>query len=217
MRAQASPFGYEERLTGASVGPLDDPWGGVGRDQSVPGPVTLGTGLPKAPGTALHLGAARPQEARASTRWNVGVQRQVGDTMAVSATYLGNRMVNIWGDVNGNPGASCRRNGRPAVHAAHDRRARRHSRIAPRRRSISAGRSRRRIPSIGQYIGYLDWVTDAGWQRYHGVLLSVQKRAANGAERDTPTTRGRPARAPRRATAVATRSTSAPATRGRSR
>ena len=35
-------------------------------------------------------------------------------------------------------------------------------------------------PEIGQYIGYLDWVTDAGWQQYHGMLLSVQRLAANG-------------------------------------
>ena len=35
-------------------------------------------------------------------------------------------------------------------------------------------------PAIGQYIGYLDWMTDAGWQRYNGLLLSLQKRAGNG-------------------------------------
>ena len=35
-------------------------------------------------------------------------------------------------------------------------------------------------PAVGQYIGYLDWVTDYGWQRYHGLLLSVQRRSVNG-------------------------------------
>jgi hypothetical protein len=34
-------------------------------------------------------------------------------------------------------------------------------------------------PAVGQYIGYLDWVTDHGWQRYHGLLLSFQRRSAN--------------------------------------
>jgi hypothetical protein len=34
-------------------------------------------------------------------------------------------------------------------------------------------------PAAGQFIGYLDWVTDQGWQRYNGVLLSIQKRAVN--------------------------------------
>jgi hypothetical protein len=35
-------------------------------------------------------------------------------------------------------------------------------------------------PAVGQYYGYLDWVTDAGWQDYQGLLLSVQRRAAGG-------------------------------------
>jgi hypothetical protein len=35
-------------------------------------------------------------------------------------------------------------------------------------------------PAVGKYLGPLDWVTDAGWQQYHGLLLSAQRRAANG-------------------------------------
>jgi hypothetical protein len=35
-------------------------------------------------------------------------------------------------------------------------------------------------PAVGQYIGYLDWVTDYGWQHYHGMLLSFQRRSGNG-------------------------------------
>jgi hypothetical protein len=35
-------------------------------------------------------------------------------------------------------------------------------------------------PAVGQYLGYLDWVTDYGWQRYHGMLLSFQRRSSNG-------------------------------------
>ena len=86
---QAWPFGYEERLTGASVGPLDDPFGGVGRVN--PFPVTLGTGLAKAPGTPFIEVPHDLKGTRVHT-WNVGVQRQLTDTVAVSATYLGNRM-----------------------------------------------------------------------------------------------------------------------------
>ena len=41
--------------------------------------------------------------------WNVGVQRQIGDNMAVSATYLGNHMMNVWGVVDGQPGHASRR------------------------------------------------------------------------------------------------------------
>jgi len=35
-------------------------------------------------------------------------------------------------------------------------------------------------PAGGELIGYLDWVTDQGWQRYHGLLLTLQRRAARG-------------------------------------
>ena len=36
--------------------------------------------------------------------WNVGLQQQLGDNMGVSASYLGNYLTNVWGDVTGNPG-----------------------------------------------------------------------------------------------------------------
>jgi hypothetical protein len=35
-------------------------------------------------------------------------------------------------------------------------------------------------PAVGQYYGYLDYVTDAGWQDYHGLQLSVQRRLRAG-------------------------------------
>ena len=36
------------------------------------------------------------------------MQHQIGDNMGLSATYLGNRMMNVWGDVTGNPGCASR-------------------------------------------------------------------------------------------------------------
>jgi len=35
-------------------------------------------------------------------------------------------------------------------------------------------------PAVGQYYGYLDTVTDKGWQDYQGLLLSVQRRLVGG-------------------------------------
>src|SRR4030095_1131057 len=35
-------------------------------------------------------------------------------------------------------------------------------------------------PAVGQYYGYLDWVTDAGWQDYDGLLLSMERRLNAG-------------------------------------
>ena len=114
--------------------------------------------------------------------WNVAFQQQVGDNMAFSATYLGNHMVNVWGVVDGNPGGDS--GGR------HRRRARARSscRPAARRRSPTARRHpldlRRELsqlnPAVGQYYGYLDCITDAGWQNYQGLLLQFQRRSVGG-------------------------------------
>ena len=35
--------------------------------------------------------------------WNLAVQHQIGNSLGLSATYLGNRMMHVWGDVTGNP------------------------------------------------------------------------------------------------------------------
>ena len=115
--------------------------------------------------------------------WNLGVQHQIGDSIGVSASYLGNYLMNVWGDVTGNPGMI------PAVYqptgpctlrnpaAPGGTQTYPNCSAAPidvRREMTQAN------PAVGQYIGYLDWVTDYGWQRYHGLLLSFQRRSVNG-------------------------------------
>ncbi len=174
--SQAWPFGYEEFLQRPAVGSLDDPWGGAGRVN--PYPVTLGTGLSKVPGGNFIEVPHDLKGTRVHT-WNAGVQRQLGETLGVSATYLGNSMLHIWGDVIGNPPtvpaggvtAPC------TLRTATGTQTFANCSTAPinLRREISQAN-----PAVGQYVGYLDWVTDAGWQRYNGLLLSMQKRAGNG-------------------------------------
>ncbi len=173
--SQAWPFGYEERLTGAAVGPLDDPWGGAGRVN--PFPVTLGTGLAKVPG-GLFIQVPPDLNGTRVHTWNLGVQRQISDSTAVSATYLGNRMNNIWGDVTGNPALLPANPTAPCtLRTTTGTQTFPNCSTAPinLRREISQAN-----PVAGQFIGYLDWVTDQGWQRYHGVLLSAQRRSSNG-------------------------------------
>jgi hypothetical protein len=113
--------------------------------------------------------------------WNVAFQQQVGDNMAFSTTYLGNHMVNMWGVVDGNPGVI------PAGATA----------TGPCTLKLPAGGTqtfsncstapldlRRELsqlsPGVGQYYGYLDWISDAGWQTYHGLMLQFQRRSAGG-------------------------------------
>ena len=109
------------------------------------------------------------------------LQQQVGDNMAFSATYLGNRMVNMWGVVDGNPGvipAGPRPTGPCTLRLpTGGTQTFANCSTAPLdlRRELSQVN-----PAVGQYYGYLDWITDAGWQDYHGLLLSVQRRSAGG-------------------------------------
>jgi hypothetical protein len=110
--------------------------------------------------------------------WNVGLQQQFGENMSLSASYLANRMTNVWGVVVGNPG-----NNVPAGPCTlfdpwlNANRSFPNCYTAPidLRRDFTQAN-----PAVGKYLGPLDWVTDAGWQQYHGLLLSAQRRAANG-------------------------------------
>jgi hypothetical protein len=176
----APPFGLEQRFQGTS---LDDPWGAVGRTN--PFPVDVG-GANYPYNQALYsLFISVPYDLKTTRNhsWNVAFQQQVGDNLAYSATYLGNRLVNLWGDVGGNPGVIPAGVTNPA---------------GPCTLQLPSGGSqtfancsaattldlRRELslqnPAVGQYYGYLDYVTDAGWQSYHGLLLSVQRRSAGG-------------------------------------
>ena len=175
----APPFGLEQRLTGAL---LDDPWGSVGRAN--PFPVeTLGTADYPFESAISSLFITVPYDIKTTRNhsWNVALQQQFGDSTALSVTYLANHMVNVWGVVDGNPSlvttagptatAPCTAplpNGGTQAFANC-------TTFAEQRREISLYN-----PSIGQYYGYVDYVTDAGWQDYQGLQLSIQRRLSGG-------------------------------------
>ena len=174
----APPFGLEQRLTNTL---LDDPWGAVGRTN--PYPVALGSADYPYNAALYSLFISMPYDIKTTRNhsWNIAFQRQVGDDMAFSTTYLGNHMVNMWGVVDGNPGVI------PAGATA----------TGPCTLRLPTGGTqsfancstasldlRRELsqvnPAVGQYYGYLDWITDAGWQNYHGLMLQFQRRSTHG-------------------------------------
>lgn len=167
----APPFGLEQRLNGAL---LDDPWGSVGRVN--PYPISPGNYPWSSALYSLFITVPYDIKTTRNHSWNVGIQHQVGNDTAFSATYTGNHMYNVWGVVDGNPGvvttpgatptAPCTAGGQTFANC---------NNTLDQRRELSLIN-----PSVGQYYGYLDWVTDAGWQDYEGLLLSVQRRAAGG-------------------------------------
>ena len=178
--AQAPPFGLEQRLVNLGPNALDDPWRAAGRTNPYPYSPSATSAFPS---YALLIQAPKDLETTRVHSWNVGVQHQVGDNIGVSANYLGNYLMNVWGDVTGNPGTipagvsptgpcTLRNPAAPGGTQTYP-----NCSAAPLdvRREITQNN-----PAVGQYIGYLDWVTDAGWQRYHGLQLSFQRRSVSG-------------------------------------
>ena len=175
----APPFGLEQRLVNPGAYSLDDPWRAVGRVNPfpfVPGAVS------EFPPYSLLIAVPYDLETTRVHSWNVGVQRQIGDSIGVSASYLGNYLMNVWGDVTGNPGTIPAANPtgpctlrNPAAPGGTQTFPNCSAAPLDVRREMTQTN-----PGLGQYIGYLDWVTDQGWQRYHGLLLSLQRRSVSG-------------------------------------
>jgi len=167
----APPFGLEQRLTGAI---LDDPWGSVGRTNPFPVTTLSEASYPfQSAISSLFITVPYDIKTTRNHSWNVALQHQLGDNGAVSVTYLANHMYNMWGVVDGNPSlvtsagatatAPCSVGAQTFANC---------TTFAEQRREISLYN-----PAIGQYYGYVDYVTDAGWQDYQGLQLSIQRRS----------------------------------------
>jgi hypothetical protein len=173
--ANAPPWGSEVRVT-RPPGGFDEPFVGSGVTNIFP--VTFDANAP----FSLNGPFLVPPSDLNNTKvhsWNVSFQQQFGDDLAVSASYIGNYTNNLWDVVTGNPGtipvspatAPCTLNTTTGP-------------ITAPNCSTASLDLRRELtqsnPATGQYIGFLDYFTDHGTQRYNGLLLSVQRRAANG-------------------------------------
>ncbi len=176
--ANAPPWGSEIRLTRPAIGPFNDPFAGSGVVN--PFPTTFDQNAQFSPNGPFVSFPSDLENTRVHN-WNVSVQRQVGSDMALSGSYIGTYTTNLWDVVTGNPGRI------PAGSTA----------TGPCTLRLPAGGTqtfpncsaapldlRREIsqadPVTGRFIGFLDYFTDTGTQKYSGMLLQVQRRAANG-------------------------------------
>jgi hypothetical protein len=174
---QAPPFGLEQRLFRLGPGSLDDPWAADGRPNPYPNERGTDTEFPQ---YSLLIMVPPDLKTTRVHSWNAGVQQQVGENMSVSASYLGNRMNNVWGVVVGNPGNHIPTvNGPCSLTDPWTGTSRTYTPCSSAPLDIRRDLSQVN-PEVGKYIGVLDWVTDAGWQQYHGLLLSAQRRYAAG-------------------------------------
>jgi hypothetical protein len=149
---------------------LDNPW--LGYSGGNPFPVTFNAASPFEE-YGFYFNANYDTKATYAQTWNLSIQRQVGTDWLVSSSYLGTQIVHIWGIVSKNPavyfpGGPCTLNG-----------------VTYSTCSTTANTNQRRRltlekPADGKYFGSIDQVDDGGTSQYHGLLLTVQRRAASG-------------------------------------
>jgi hypothetical protein len=178
----SAPWTQSVTIT-SPAGGFDDPW------STYPGGNPFPTPPPSRDVAFLPFGSyfAIPYDNPTTTRhsWNLSIQRQVANDWLASATYMGSHGVNLWiskavnpaiyfpgnFDANrtctqnglvltgGNPGTACSTTGN----------------INARRRLIL------QYPNVGgTTISFIDEPRTGGTQRYNGLLLSIQRRAADG-------------------------------------
>ncbi len=168
--ASGAPFGNRLTLTGNL--PFDDPY------RNVPGGSTLPVKVPPPPDVVFPgLGSFAAIDPRInSTRvqsWNVTVEKQLGASWQVAASYLGSYLDRIWGQDALNPGiymglGACTLRG-----------------VSYPVCSTAANTDARRVFSqvseeAAQKLSYVSEYRAIGTQAYRGLKLSFQRRAASG-------------------------------------
>ena len=173
------PFNYDVTVQNPRY---DDPWAAFPGGN--PFPYTFGPDAKFAP----YLGfTAMPNDLDPSQTqsWNLSLQRQIGQNLIVSASYLGNHVVHMLMTAPLNPGiyfpgnsdatGNCFAQGYTFNAGA-----------ANAICSTTTNTDRRRVLSLidpvrtGQYVGALAEYQSVGKLGYHGMLLDVRKRTSRG-------------------------------------
>jgi hypothetical protein len=168
----APPFNAEARVDNP-VGGFDNPWLGTGNETFFPfttGPDSF------FPLTGPYISIPSDIETPRQQSWNLSVQRQMGDNLAVSATYLGSYSDRLWNVRSLNPGVYIA--GACTLQTPSGPQT-----FTP--CSTNATLNFRRALTMqnwdtGKYLGVVDEHTALAYQKYNGLLLSVQRRSANG-------------------------------------
>jgi hypothetical protein len=171
--SSAPPWGLNTTVNSVD---LDDPW----RDYPGGNPFPY-VRLSRFPNFSDYYFVARPDSASPRVHtWNLTMQRQIPASFLLSASYLGNQAFHTWviGHVNRAiyfPGTAV--DGTCAAQGYI-------LRATGTCSTTGNTNQRRRLilqnPAEGQLYGNLFTREDSGTQHYHGMLLSIQRRAASG-------------------------------------
>ena len=165
--ATAPPFGN----TVQPPGPLNfaDPFSTVAGGNPFPGSFDS-----NAPFVQFGSFVAEQPDAKATTvySWNLGLQRQIGSSWLVSATYVGSETAHLWVSEQLNPAVlvpgplTCPAGVTTACNSTTNTNQRRLAYL--------------RNPREGQFLGYVDQFESGGTVSYNGLLLSLQERLSHG-------------------------------------
>ena len=184
INSGAPPFGNRSLITDPPGG-MDDPWGHLpGGD---PHPIVASPTVAYIPFGAF--GSMDPDiNSPRAQQWNLMVERQLGTSWGVSATYLGSYSDRLWAQSAQNPGVFLGL-GPCTLNTA----------TGPRSYpvcSVNGNLNERRVlslenPTRAAQIGALDLNTDIGWQKYRGLKLAARHRTATGVTLNTSYTLSR--------------------------
>src|SRR5436190_5658578 len=168
--ASGAPFGNRLTLTGNI--PFDDPYRIVPGGQLLPVPVPPPSNI-VFPGLGSYAAIDPNINSTRAQSWHVTVERQLGSSWQVAASYLGTYLDRIWGQDALNPGiymglGPCTLRGvnYPVCSTV----ANTDARLVFSQVSAEAA----------QKLSYVSQYRDIGTQSYRGLKLSFQRRAANG-------------------------------------
>ena len=168
INAGAPPFGNRSIITDPG-GLMDNPWRDLGGD---PHPIVTNANVQYIPFGAFGTMDPDINSPRAQ-QWNVTFEQQLGRSWGVSASYLGSYADRLWAQTAINPGVfmglgPCTINGVAYTVCTTNNN-------LNQRRALSL-----QDPKKSASIGALDLNSDVGWQKYRGLKLSGQRRAAQG-------------------------------------
>ncbi|MBI4263577.1 MAG: TonB-dependent receptor [Acidobacteria bacterium] len=166
----AAPWSSEVILP-VPAGGFQDPFRGVPGGNPFPIPTPLRADAPFPVG-GQYLAPQPDLENTRVQSWNLSVQRQVGNAWAGSVTYMGNHSSHLWNPRSINygvyiPGGPCTLADGRTYNPC----------------STPRNTNARRVLSVqnwpeGQLFANLDLHDDNGYQTYHGLMLTFQRRGA---------------------------------------